>query len=76
VDDLIEFYNKEMAIIEQETALTMEATATTIQSNTILADERLNRIAIAEIIKRTAHLVQMTSFKKIFDFFVEKGCLD
>lgn len=42
----------------------------------MIADERLNRIAVAEIIKRTAHLVQASSFKKIFDFFIMKGCLD
>jgi len=45
-------------------------------NQTLLADERLNRIAIAEIIKRTAHLISANSFKKIFDFFIVKGCLD
>ena len=33
-------------------------------------------MAVAEIIKRTAHLVPANSFKKIFDFFITKGCLD
>jgi hypothetical protein len=36
----------------------------------------LNRIAVADIVKRTAHLVSSNSFKKIFDFFITKGCLD
>ena len=45
IDDLIEFYNQEMIIIQQETALTVEST-----SNTVIADERLNRIAVAEIV--------------------------
>jgi hypothetical protein len=78
IDDLIEFYNQEMTIIEQETAITMDSATdgNTLSSKNIVADERLNRIAVAEIIKKTAHLVQASSFKKIFDFFITKGCLD
>jgi hypothetical protein len=76
VEDLIEFYNQEMAIIEQETAITVEGGADQIGSKGIVADERLNRIAVAEIIKRTAHLVSFSSFKKVFDFFITQGCLD
>ena len=78
IDDLIEFYNKEIAIIEHETALSnVDGLDTAHYSNKkILSDERLNRLATAEIIKRTAHLVNATSFKKIFDFFITQGCLD
>ena len=74
VDDLIEFYGQEMTIIRHETALTLDGDS--IEGKTVVADERLNRIAVAEIIKRTAHLVQSSSFKKIFDFFIVQGCLD
>lgn len=42
----------------------------------LLLEERFNRIAVAHILKRTAHLVQANSFKKIFEFFITKGCLD
>ena len=36
----------------------------------------MNRIAVPEILKKVAHLVSANSFKKIFDFFITKGCLD
>jgi hypothetical protein len=42
----------------------------------VVADERLNRMAVAEIIKRTAHMVGTNSFKKVFEFFITQGCLD
>ncbi len=51
MDDMIEFYLKEMQIIEQESLKVEEG-----QNAQIIADERLNRIAVAEIIKRTAHM--------------------
>ncbi len=75
---MIEFYNKEMKIIELESlkAADSDLGATTQANNTVVADERLNRIAVAEIIKRTAHLVGTNSFKKIFEFFITQGCLD
>lgn len=76
VDDLLEFYDKEMTIIQQETALTIQDGGDEYGSRNIVGDERLNRIAVAEIIKRTAHLVSANSFKKVFDFFIVKGCLD
>ncbi len=71
MDDMIEFYAKEMQIIEQESLKVEEG-----QNAQIIADERLNRIAVAEIIKRTAHMQTLNSFKKVFDFFITKGCLD
>jgi len=78
IDDLIEFYNKEMKIIEVESlkAVDGESGATKETNTVVLADERLNRIAVAEIVKRTAHLVSTPSFKKIFEFFITQGCLD
>jgi hypothetical protein len=39
-------------------------------SKKVFGDERLNRIAVPEILKKSAHLVQANSFKKIFDFFI------
>ncbi len=39
-------------------------------------DERLNRIAVAEVVRRTAHMQTLNSFKKVFDFFITQGCLD
>ena len=33
-------------------------------------------MAVAEIIKRTAHMVGTNSFKKVFEFFITQGCLD
>jgi hypothetical protein len=41
-----------------------------------MADSRLNRIAVPEIIKKTAHLLTSNSFKKLFDFFIMKACQD
>jgi hypothetical protein len=75
IDDLIEFYNKEMNIIEMETLKASDGESGTANAG-LIADERLNRIAVAEIVKRTAHLVGTNSFKKIFEFFITKGCLD
>lgn len=80
IDDLIEFYNSEMQIIDNEVLSNQLQTSDkqddNFSSNKVLADDRLNRIAVPEILKRTAHLVQANSFKKVFEFFVTKGCLD
>ena len=72
VDDLIEFYNKEMKIIEIESMKAADADIGATQANNaiVVADERLNRIAVAEIIRRTAHMVGTNSFKKVFEFFI------
>jgi len=78
IDDLIEFYNKEMKIIEIEVLKAQDGEVGSAKENNakLVADERLNRIAVAEIVKRTAHLVGTNSFKKIFEFFITQGCLD
>ena len=61
-----------MKIIEAESLKNADAEmGTSIANNAVVvADERLNRIAVAEIIKRTAHMVGTNSFKKIFEFFI------
>lgn len=33
-------------------------------------------MAVSEILRRTAHLVEASSLKKVFEFFVTKACLD
>lgn len=80
VDDLIEFYNSEMMIIEEQGLLALQNSSSqstdTSASKNIVADERLNRQAVPEILKRCANLISANSFKKIFDFFITKGCLD
>lgn len=39
-------------------------------------DDRFNRDAVSQILKRSAHLIPASSFKKVFEFFITKGCLD
>src|SRR5690606_22397595 len=84
IDDLIEFYDKELQIIEY---LSLTNSSVGYSENPqmvnspeaakrLLLEERFNRIAVAQILKRSAHLIKPDSFKKVFDFFITKGCLD
>ena len=77
IDDLIEFYQSELAYIEQEGNKSMSNNKKQEKHmKDLLMEERVNRMAVPEILKRTAHLVQADSFKKIYDFFITQGCLD
>lgn len=67
MDDMIEFYNKEMQIIQQESLKVEDGSGS---QGTVIADERLNRLAVAEVVRRTAHMQTLNSFKKVFDFFI------
>ena len=79
IEDLIEFYDKEMSIIEAMSVQSLNSqhqVVVTDASKKIAADERTNRIAISEILKRSADLIRADSLKKVFEFLVTKGCLD
>jgi hypothetical protein len=79
IDDLIEFYSSELTIIEALSRQSVGANSSLLASEAskkVAQNERTNRIAISEIIKRTAKYVTVTSFKKVFEFYITKGCLD
>lgn len=73
VDDLLKFYHSEIVIVKQ---LNLEALKRTGDDNNFEGNKRFNRIALPQIIERTAKFIPHSSVQKLLDFFIVIGSAD
>jgi hypothetical protein len=73
VDDLLKFYHSEIVIVKQ---LNLEALKRTGDDNNFEGNKRFNRIALPQIIERTAKYIPHASVQKLLDFFIVTGSAD
>lgn len=76
--DLIKFYDDEWKIIEQ---LSFEATDDDYNRNQkvqmgLIADDRVNRIAVPKILKLVARFIKIEDMEVVLTFLITKACLD
>lgn len=79
IEDLITFYRSEWKIIEEEARIAAEAedfnSSSKVQQS-LRSDQRMNRIAVAQIFQRTAKLIQPQHFEMVLSFLINESCQD
>lgn len=76
--DLFEFYESEWRIIE---LLSFEACEQDFDKDQkvqmdLIADDRINRIAVPKILHRLARIIKGSEIENVLCFLVTKACLD
>lgn len=79
IEDLITFYRSEWKIIEEDARIAAEAddfnNSASVQRS-LRSNQRMNRIAVAQIFERTAKLMQPQHFESVLTFLITESCQD
>jgi hypothetical protein len=79
IQDLITFYDQEWEIIDKDAREAFESeryNTTFAVQRTLKADQRMNRMAVANILERCAKLIQPAQFETVLTFLITKSCQD